>query len=271
MIFSLSMYKNQVMQICKFFSLVVILFLMTGISSCKKALKHVSDYYPQIKLNSATIQADGSVLVQGTKISDGAASVDNIGFCCGTAAKPNLVSRQIICTQNGSSFTASYVGLSVDSAYYFTAWATNTYGYVFSNTISLSGIQATPVVPPCSFVENYVDLGTGTDQFLTVGTPVYNSGGYTFTASTANGSSLNFTFGSAVGTGTYTTTSSTTPGPGQVYFYYYAGSISASTTNGGMVYVNRITPGVYDITICTATATDGTSNYTVKMRMKTPT
>jgi hypothetical protein len=253
----------------------LMLVLMTG-GSCKKALNNIADYYPKVKLVSAVVQADSSVLVTATKLSDGAAPIDYIGFCCGTTPKPNMLSRQIIITSGNPTFSASFKGLNIDSTYHFNAWATNSYGYSYSNTITIQGYVAPPVTVPCSYTENYVDLGlgAGTDIFQSVGNPFNLSGQWIFNATTATGTTISFIFGAALANGTYTLTGSNNPGPGQVNFSYSSGSISATSYGGsGTVYVNTLSPGVFDLSICSALCQDNSTNafYTIKMRMKTPT
>ena len=128
-------------------------------NSCKKVPRHIEDYYPKVKIVSAIVQDDGSVLVQGEVESSGQSEIQNVGFCCDTKNKPKLESRQMEVRDGGYSFSAVYKNLSYDSTYYIAAWATNEYGYTIGNTIELSGIK--PAAAPCTYTLNTLDVGTG--------------------------------------------------------------------------------------------------------------
>jgi hypothetical protein len=249
----------------------LILLLASGVS-CKKALNNINDYYPQVTMASAILQPDSSVIVKASLVADGAAPVDYYGFCCGTSPKPSMSSRQFYFTPSGPNFTATYRGLSPDSTYYFTAWATNSYGYVYSKSIAIVPPPIPPVTPPCTIAQNYVDLGNGPDTYTVVSKVNSGGGQWTFNATTASGATVNFTFGSALATGIYTTNGGFSPGVKQMIFNYTSGSISASCNGGSAVYVNQLSPGVYDMTICNESCWDNsmTFQYQVKMHMKIP-
>src|SRR5665213_1062166 len=200
---------------------VISVLLVTG--SCKKALPDVNDYFPKIKTVSATIQTNGSVLLQGEIASEGASPIEYIGFCFATNNAPNMASNQIIVTTvSNSKFSATYPGsdFNIDSVYYFRSWATNHYGYVYGNTLSLDSIVAGHVTAPCTNTMNTVNEGGGqpTATYSTIGTPVNNIGYWEFTAQTYSGPSVNFSFGSILTTGIYTTTINTSPGSGAVSY-----------------------------------------------------
>lgn len=115
------------------FWLSLILFL----PACHKQLDDPLDYLPKIELVSAVKQADGSVRVTGSVISDGEAPLEYVGFCMDTTDQPNMLYNQKFADNN---FSAVYSGFKANTTYYFRAWATNDFGYVYSNTIALKDL-----------------------------------------------------------------------------------------------------------------------------------
>lgn len=243
-------------------------------SSCHKALKDPKDYYPTIRMVSATLQMDGSVLVEGEIVSEGDAPLTYIGFCCGTMSKPEMLNRQLISsTMSGSHFTAVYAGtgFSVDSTYYFRAWACNGYGYSYGDIVSLDSIIATPVTPPCSLVMNMVNIGgtTPNDSYYDVTQPTVYMGMWEFDA-TGNNTDVHFKFGSNLTTGIYTTTSSTNPASGEVYVQFTNGSFGGVLNSGSSVYVNTVGSGVYEVTICSSPYVYSSTTLYFKTRLTVP-
>lgn len=244
----------------------LVISVLIVVNSCRKALKDVNDYVPEIKTVSATIQTDGTLLLLGEIVSEGDAAIEYTGFCYATSTNPNMVSNQIMVTTNGTNFSATFPCsyFDIDSVYYFRSWATNRYGYSYGNTISLDSIVATAVTPPCSNVMNTVNIGGGqpTATYSSIGTPVNNIGYWEFQAQTGSGPILNISFGSALTTRIYTTTTSTSPGSGEMNIYFYDGWISGTLSDGSSVYVNTIGTGTYDISICNAPwLNNSTTNY----------
>lgn len=254
------------------FVLIVFAALTLASPSCHKALPEVEDYFPELRTINATVQMDGSVLVEGELVSPGAADVEYLGFCCGTMSNPEMLDRQMISSNfDGSHFSVVYTGFSVDSTYYFRAWGNNGYGYSYGNVIALDSIVATPVTAPCSITMNTVNIGgsTPTDTYYDVTQPTVYMGVWEFDA-TANMVDVHFKFGSTITTGIYTTTSSTNPGSGQVYVQFISGSIGGVLSTGSNVYVNTIGSGVYDVTICSSPWTYNSSTLYFKTRLTVP-
>lgn len=243
------------------------MFLLLLYSSCRKAKSDYNDYLPKLKTISATVQTDGSVLVKGELVSDGEAPVWYVGFCCSTKNPPEMTERQIICS---NTFSAIYPNLNADSSYHFRAWATNKYGYSYSNTITLDSIIAPLVTAPCSLAMNTVSKdGSFTSSIYSVSHPVYDfNSGYTVDVS-ANGLSFTLLFGSPVANGIFTTYAGpdTHPPFRQVYIklnYPYA--LNAGTN----VYVNTISPGIFDVTICEAPWVAGSNTLHFNSRFTIP-
>jgi hypothetical protein len=239
-------------------SIVVVLF-----NGCVKAKKNVEDYFVKVSTVSATVQDDGSVLVTGRIESEGGSPVENIGFCCGTAIDPKLEARQMEGGSfDGSTFRAIYEDLSKDSTYYFRAWATNSYGYKMGSSIAVKGITPAPVVPTCTFSLGYLDL----DAFP----PENNLGFFTKLSSSFNtyysngGSSftnVQIRFYGIPKTGVYQTEASYDPsGKGRVFVSFNRSTIFSSLNSGSNVYVNEISPGVFDVVICDGSWTYNATN-----------
>ncbi len=235
----------------KILSLLFIVAVIIMCNSCVKAKKNVNDYFVKVKTTSAVVQDDGSVLVTAEIESEGGAAVENIGFSCGTVADHKLTSRQIDGNGGPGNFTGVFENLSGDSTYYFRAFATNAYGYSRGEAVVLSGIKAVPVVPTCTFAIGYLY----TDAFSTennLSFPNFNNslgvyesnGGASFT-------NVSIRFLGVPKTGLYTTEQNYTPsGSKRVFVSFNRSSISGSLLTGTPVYVNEISPGLFDIYIC---------------------
>ncbi|MBK8369607.1 MAG: hypothetical protein IPL10_20115 [Bacteroidetes bacterium] len=253
---------------------ILIILIAAVVSSCKKALKNMDDYYPKVSIVSAEIQTDGSVLVTGKIDSEGDAPIERLGFCCNTKPNPTLTNRQIISEINGSTFTAIYTGLDEDSVYYFRTWATNSYGYKYGTETSIENIVAAPVIPACTLPISYLDNGTGngSTSYYYVSVPTNSWQLWEFSASPQFGNALNFKFGSAIKTGVYTTENSSSPQSGRVLVSFQFGWLGpVSLESGSKVYVNAIGKDTFDITICNAPWKYNTTNtFTLNTRFTCP-
>lgn len=235
-------------------------------NSCRKALKDVNDYFPKIKLVSATVQANGSVLLTGEIESKGGSAIEHLGFCFNYSNPPTMLDNQISLTA-GSVFSAEVSGVSVDSVYYFRAWAANSFGYSYSNVISLDSIIASPVIPSCSLSVNTIDFGGGfIENYSNVEAPVTSNGETSFDGTTSSGHSVSFVFGSTITTGTYTTTSDPSPSNGEIHVRFVSGALNPGTK----VYVNTVSPGVFDLTVCNAPWTANFTTFTFNSRCTVP-
>ena len=251
------------------------LIFMVLATSCQKALKDVNDYFPVVNTISATVQPDGTVLVEGEIESEGAAPVEYLGFCCGTLEQPELLDRQLIAeTWDGQFFSATYTGFEPDSTYYFRGWATNAYGYVYSDIIlPLTNIIGAPVTAPCSLSLNTCAIGGGQPvaDYSAVSAPTASIDSWEITATTATGPVVNLIFGSPVTTGIYSTVNHNSPVAGQVFVSFYSGFIAGSLNEGSNVYVNRIGTDIYEISICDAPwIYNGSSTFYFNTRFRSP-
>ncbi len=249
----------------KIISALFICLITLVLGSCVKAKKNVQDYFVKVKTVSAVVQNDGSVLVTAEIESVGGAPVENIGFSCGTTENHKLTTRQMDGSLSGSVFTAVYQNLAADSTYFFKAFATNAYGYVRGASVAVSGITPAPVVPTCTFVLGYIDLGGfAPDNNLSFGnlTPSFN-------IYQANGSSsqvnMQVRFNGIPKTGIWTIDNNYSPSLTKgVFISFNVGFISGSLNSGANVYVNEISVGVFDVYICNATWTYGSTTYNAK-------
>lgn len=256
--------------------LLPILAILSLMLSCEKALKDVNDYFPEVSTVNASVQADGTVLVEGEILSEGAAAVEYLGFCVSTSPDPQLLDRQQFADFfDGERFTTIYSGgFDPDATYYFRAWATNEYGYVTGETVSLSGIIGSNISAPCQLSSSSCSIGGGqpTSNYYTVSLPVEGFNYWEITAQTLDGPTVTLKFGSSLTTAVYTTVGHNSPEPGQVFVSFYSGFIQDSLEEGSSVYVNRLSPGIFEIIICDAPwIHGGGSAYYFNTRLKSPT
>jgi hypothetical protein len=245
-----------------------LLLLLLALTSCQR---DINDYFPKITTLSATVQPDGSVLVEGTVEDEGGAALRYLGFCCSTNPEPQMLDRQVLATFDGVNFTAVYEGgFDPDSVYHFRSWAANGNGWVYGNTVSTGNIIGSPVTPPCTLSGNSLDLGTGqgAEQYFQIGAPYSVPGGWVFTAATFSGPTVEFRFPELMTTKVYQTVGHNSPGPGEVFVSFYSGFISGALSPGSKVYVNRINEAdLFEIVICDGEWEYGSGSYLLNTRL----
>jgi len=255
----------------KLLTLLIILSVFTF--SCRKPLKDVNDYFPKIKTISASVQTDGTLLLQGEIEPDSYGNIEYAGFCCSTNGDPQMLDRQMIATISGNTFSATYPinNFHVDSVYYFKSWATNDNGYAYGNVISKDSIILKPITPPCNHNLNYLSLGS-IQTYTVNGVTSPTQGGFTWDVNVTCswGPTVNFRFGSQLTTGIYTTTTSSSPGSKEVNVTFYNGFTSGALSNGSKVYINTIGSGVYDIVVCNAPWISGSATLYFDTHFVTP-
>lgn len=233
---------------------IFLLFLLLTAASCQKVYRDINDYFPKITTISATVQPDGTVLVEGTVEDEGADALRYLGFCCSVNPEPQMLDRQVLAEFDGLHFTAVYEGgFDPDSVYYFRSWAANGFGWVYGNTVSAGDIIGSSVTPPCTLSGNSLDLGIGqgTEQYFQIGTPYAVPGGWAFSAETYSGPTIEFRFPELITTKVFQTVGHTSPGPGEVFVSFYSGFIAGSLSPGSEVYVKRLNDDdLFEIVIC---------------------
>lgn len=234
------------------------------VSSCQKVYKNLEDYFPKVQMVSVSVEEDGTVSLKGALLSEGASSVEYLGFSCGTDSLHVLSSRQQFGELDEEGFFyASYEGFDPDSTYYFRTWATNSFGYVRGDAVPVQGIIAESVSPPCTPSLNTVSLGAGvpTAEYSAVQGEPFILNTWRVNGVTYDGPMVTFTFGSALTTKVYTVVDYNSPGPGEVFVYFSYNSISGSLSSGHSVYVLRSSPNNFEITVCNAPWAFGGGTY----------
>ncbi len=240
----------------------VTLILLVGLFGCKKALKNVEDYFPKVSL-TATLQNDGSVLVVGDLLEEGASEVDVRGFCYSESPDFSINSNQLIVPE-GSSFEAFYFSnFDPTKTYYFKAFAANSFGRAESTVIELSNIESQPVIAPCTIVANsYQTSSLG--SINTFSTPFESIDQITYPCSGPALVVMNVSFRSAPLTGIYTTTTGN-PTAGQVNIYTNLGFTTGVVASGAQVYVNRLSETQFKVEVCSGQINLNGTNYPFKL------
>ena len=264
----------------KLFQITSIAVCLLSVSACRKAHKNIDDYYPTVSTVSAVVNEDGDVEVTGD-VTLKTGSLHYIGFCMDTLPVPDMLKNQEIVTElNGSQFKTVYsMNYNPAKTYYFRSWAASSYGYKYGEVLSLSNIRAAVVSAPCTLNPNSSNIGLVNSGPGPAGS-VYNVSGVSQSSSTwniscngydANAGRLSLSFGSEPKTKVYTTTEGGAYG-NLVSISITSGFTSGVVKAGSKVYVNKISEGIFEITICDAPwKVDGSSfTSTLNARFKSP-
>jgi hypothetical protein len=210
--------------------------------SCVKVLKNVNDYYPQVKTTSVVVNSDGSVTVSGEVTSTGSTGIQYCGFCMDTIPNPDMLTNQSLATNlNGNVFSCTYSSLNALSTYYFKAFAANANGYAIGSAISVSNAGFDTALIPCHPVPQYVALtgaNTLTEPFQFVDSATQSATGYEVYGTTGD-YAVDIVFSQYPTSGIYTGSNATV-------------TFNAMAVSGVTLYVQQISSGVIDITICQA-------------------
>ena len=108
----------------------------------------------------------------GEVTSDGGAAVTERGVCWSTSATPTVADNH---TSNGSgtgTFTSSIIGLITSTTYYVRAYATNSVGTVYGETVTFTTEATTPVVhgQPCPGTPTVTDYDGNVYNTMLIGT-----------------------------------------------------------------------------------------------------
>lgn len=224
----------------------IALFLV--LFSCKKAEKDVYNYYPKVKTLSAKVQSDGSVLVTGKLLSEGAGELWGVGFCMDTLPHPEMHFRQKICdTLWDGEFHAVYTSLDALKKYYFRSWAVNENGYTYGEDIPLESISIDSASIPCQVAMNTIKISgfiPEEEAFISVG-PVEHGVEWEVWAY-SNSHSVHFSFLQQPTTGKYKITTGTGAG------YYVNVLVDGYSLTSGDIYVEQINSTTHQFTICNA-------------------
>lgn len=150
---------------------------------------------PIVQTNDATSVTSNGAVLNGLVSSDGGLTVNERGFCYGTAAD-NLAN----CTASGSgtgAFTYTLSELTASTTYYFQAYAINASGTARGEVKSFTTEPpAAPVGTNCD--HDWVQLWTGGPKWATTNlgasSPEATGSYYMFAGTTANPSSCSWTY-----------------------------------------------------------------------------
>ena len=235
------------------FLLISVLFF----SACEDVESDINKYFPSVRTVSAELQSDGSVIVTGEIQSDGSSSVYYIGACMNSTGNPKIHENQLQATELiGNQFTVTYPWNSFDSdsAYFFRAWAANENGTGTGEAIVIDTITPTPVVPPCSPVNEKINFGLGTGVTSVYSTDTLIGFNYwEIHGSTSPQTNFIMMFRNRPTTHVYTITeNSSNLGVNEVYMSFYLGGNGYILSAGSQVYVTKTNSNHWDITVCSA-------------------
>lgn len=241
--------------------LTAIAFIAVFSLGCKKVLKNPEDYYPEVEMVSATVQPDGSVLVEGRVVSPGkyeGSEITHVGFCMKKGSEPAMVENQIEGVLQGDKFTAIYPQFYIDdnATHYFSAFATNDFGYDLSSALGFDSLYL-DITPPCTINDMYYNCAGNSGYYdgVTVSSETY------FIANHGN-NRFYIEFPSAIHAGVYTTFTYPSS-PNKVRCTVQIGN-QYPVSNDQEVYVEKINSTSYRVTVCGANVPigSGSSTYT---------
>lgn len=222
----------------------ILLTTVIIINSCSKYEKNVEDYYPKVTITSAILQKDGSVVVTGTVVSEGASKIMYRGFCADTIPDPKMVSNQLVINDIDSSFTATFKSLNQSNKYYFKAWAANSYGYAIGKgEIMIDSVFIAPPEVPCTLpIDTFTVNNTSTISEAIVSQSVAN---YTEVSITTGSHRILVDFKKRPITGTYTIWQNQSYDDNVIVWVD-----NRKVDNGAKLYVTDIDNKTFEIAIC---------------------
>ena len=248
---------------------VVVVFMF----GCGKPLDDVNDYFPEVRILSYTAEVDGSITLTAEVVSEGASEVEYVGMCLSENGIPGTMDDQQLSNLSNGRFTVNYsrytndnggsVDLDNDATYKVRAFATNDHGYAWSEVVEIGPWTVPSVDAPCEPTNNSINYGSGTVTGFISGPSTVNST-YDYTMNTSQ-ADVRFSFGGPLETGVFTTASQTSfLTSNQVYIQITSFNIY-SVLPGSPVYVNEISPNLFEVTVCSAPTNIGTgANFTAR-------
>lgn len=229
-----------------------IIFLTLALLGCGKVLKDPEDYYPELEMTKAVVNADGSVYLEGKVTSPGkfkGSQISHVGFCYNYIGNPEMLENQVPGSLNGDIISATIPSGKLDenATIFVRSFATNDFGYGISDQISFDSAFVI-VNPPCNLTANYFSFGGNTGTYSSV-----SSGGFEndeFEASNGN-ERFKIRFPGAIRSGIFTTNSYESS-PNLVLCTVRSGFNDFTVSNGQIVYVEKISSNQYKVTVCSA-------------------
>lgn len=251
----------------------VLTLLLLG---CGKPLDDVNDYFPEVRVLSYTPEVDGSITLTAEVVDEGAGDIEYVGFCLSDSRTPESVDNQRLSSLSGNRFTVNFAMYSTlegtayeidnDGTYYVRAFATNAYGYSWSQVFTINPWTIPSVDAPCEPTLNTIVIGSGSSSSAFPSGPSTVNSTYDYTINTAS-ADYKFSFGGPLETGVYTTASSSSfLSSNQVYIRLTIFNVY-SVLPGSLVYVNEISDNYFEVTVCSAPTSLGSgSNLTARFR-----
>ncbi len=249
-IFLIFILRKQVQKMKTKFSILIFATILLMIVSCKK---NPTTTIPTLTTTDASAITITNAQSGGIISSDGGATITARGICWGTNTAPTLNDSKTSDGTGTGTFTSSLSALTANTTYYVRAYATNSVGTAYGNTITF---KTSPLVLPTltTTVASAITLTTAAS-----GGNISADGGATITArgvcwsTTQNPTTANSKTSDGTGTGTFTSsliglTANTT---------YY---VRAYATNSvGTVYANQISVTTLSPTLAILTTTAASS------------
>lgn len=250
-------------------SLLILSILSIG---CERRLKDVDDYFPEVKVTSYERQPDKGFLVKGVVISEGASPVEYVGFFLSNRLETEQTLNEWYKETSNWKFQTEYTyvdywhGSEVrssrphsDSTYYLHAYAGNEYGHSFSEVMIIPPVS--PAVSLCNPTAGTINYGNGDIPVVVTGPTLDGNYNRVYTITPTDLSSvITMRLDENIQTGVYITDY-----PNNVQL----GKILVKVGNSSLirdqpVYINRIGPGVYEVTICQADIANSKNTLTAR-------
>jgi hypothetical protein len=244
--------------------------------SCGKPLDDVNDYFPELRVISVTPEADGSLTITAEIVKPGAGDVEYVGMCFSENGTPGADEDQQLSVVSNNKFSVNYSyytdqsgsswDLDNEARYYVRAFATNAYGYAWSEVFEINPWTVPSVEAPCTPTLNSFSYGSGTTTSFANGPSTVNST-YDYTMNGAS-ADVKFMFGGPLETGVFTTAgSSSFLGSHEVSIQVTAFNVY-TVASGALVYVNEISTNYFEVTVCSAPIAIGASQSAFTARFR---
>lgn len=130
---------------------------------------------PTVTTDSVTEITDSTAVIGGTIVSTGGAVITTKGICWSTSENPTTSDSILVSTDENESFTGILTNLSPATTYYVRAYATNSEGTAYGDTVSFTTLASLPTVTT-------TPITAVTDSTATGGGEVVSDGGAEVTA-----------------------------------------------------------------------------------------
>ena len=239
---------------------------------CERRLKDVDDYFPEVKVTSYERQPDKGFLVKGAVISGGASPVEYVGFFLSNRLETAITLNEWYKETSNWKFQTEYNWVEYwhgsevrtgrphsDSTYYLYAYAGNEYGHSFSDVMIIPPVS--PAVSWCNPTTGTINYGNGDIPVVVTGPTL--DGNYDrvyMITPTDLSSTITMKVEGDIQTGLYIT---------DYPYNVEIGKILVKVGNYSLnrdqpVYINRIGPGVYEVTICQADILNSKNTLTAR-------